>query len=208
MPDTTPEIPEQKKYDGFAIAAISFYLVLFILSFGLSLIYESKKMEIIVTIINFVGIAIWWLVPVASIISIVRTNVDKKLRGQSLAVLALIIWSAAMLMSVIFVPGFTSARESGQLTACESNLKNQGTALEMYAADNNGLFPSSFNALSPEYLMQLPTCPSSKREYGYEVSIDHKEYTVFCSSKNAHKKKVNVKTGFPQYNSTRGLMVQ
>ncbi|MCL5036531.1 MAG: hypothetical protein M1269_05355 [Chloroflexi bacterium] len=208
MPDTTPEIPEQKKYDGFAIAALSFYLILFILNIGLSFICESKKMEIIVTIITFVCIVIWWLVPIAGIISIVRTNADKKLKGQSLAISSLIIWAAAMLMSVIFVPGFTRARESGQLTACESNLKNQGTALEMYAADNNGLFPSSFNTLSPEYLMQLPTCPSSEREYGYEVSIDHKEYTVFCSGKNAHKKKVHIKTGFPQYNSTRGLMVQ
>ena len=62
------------------------------------------------------------------------------------------------------------ARASGSMSACTANLKNQGTALEMYATDYDGLYPSSLHALSPDYLRRLPTCPSTDLEYGYVVS--------------------------------------
>lgn len=50
------------------------------------------------------------------------------------------------------------------LQDCRSNLKNLGTALEMYSTDACGRYPSSLSSLTPDYLVTLPTCPASGRE--------------------------------------------
>ncbi len=44
-------------------------------------------------------------------------------------------------------------------SACKSNLKNIGTALEMYSSDHGGEYPPSLATLSPEYLKRIPECP-------------------------------------------------
>jgi len=43
------------------------------------------------------------------------------------------------------------------LTAMKSNLKNMGTALEMYSADHKGLYPEKLEQLTPDYLKTLPS---------------------------------------------------
>ncbi|MEQ8221534.1 MAG: serine/threonine-protein kinase [Candidatus Eremiobacterota bacterium] len=48
----------------------------------------------------------------------------------------------------ILLPNFLGTRGSGQLAACESNIKNLATALEMYATDNNGDYPPSLEYLT------------------------------------------------------------
>lgn len=40
-------------------------------------------------------------------------------------------------------------RSEGQLTACQSNLKNLATALEMYASDNKDLYPRKLGDVLP-----------------------------------------------------------
>ncbi len=70
----------------------------------------------------------------------------------------------AALAAILVIPQFIRPRNSGQLTACKSNLKNFGTALEMYAYDHAGRYPSSATQLTPNYLKTLPKCPTAGRD--------------------------------------------
>jgi len=71
------------------------------------------------------------------------------------------------------------------LTECKSNVKNIGTALEMYCTDNSGRYPPSLDLLLPNYLKAIPTCPAvgheTYRSSYQSVSIPD-NYTVSCQS--------------------------
>ena len=73
------------------------------------------------------------------------------------------------------------------LTLCKINLKNLGTALEMYASDHQSRYPSRLEQITPEYLRKLPKCPSSGQETyssSYQVSADSADFSLRCSNKN------------------------
>jgi hypothetical protein len=96
-------------------------------------------------------------------------------------------------------------RRYGQLTACKSNLKNLGTALEMYSADHAGSYPHSLGQLTPNYLKTLPTCSSAgKMSYAYIFGINPDNYTVFCAGTNHGNS--GCKPDFPKYDCTTGLI--
>ena len=107
----------------------------------------------------------------------------------------------------IIVPNFIKARAQGQATACMSNLKNIGTALEMYCTDNAGLYPSHLDSsLTPAYIKRIPLCPGGTQDsYGpaYQPSQDHKGYTVFCQGE--HHQKAGIPKHHPRYNPNTGL---
>lgn len=74
---------------------------------------------------------------------------------------------------------------SGQYVACRSNLKNIGTALEMYSTDSAGRYPSTLDLLVPAYLMTIPTCASAgKPSYSYSACSAPDRYTVYCAGNN------------------------
>lgn len=55
---------------------------------------------------------------------------------------------------------------------CRTTLKNVGTALEMYSTDASGRYPPRLEALVPNYLKAMPTCPASgKATYGYASAV-------------------------------------
>ena len=68
-------------------------------------------------------------------------------KGFTLIELMIVIAIIAILAAIL-VPNFVRARAQGQLTACKSNLKNVGTALEMYAVDHNGRYPTQLTLLT------------------------------------------------------------
>ncbi|GEM_PF-926638 len=107
----------------------------------------------------------------------------------------------------VFVNSFSGRhnRSWGQLTACKSNLKNMGTALEMYSTDNQGKYPHALSQITPNYLKTLPTCPSAGvSTYAYTFSVKPDSYTIFCSG-NYHS--VNgLATDYPEYDAYQGLM--
>lgn len=113
----------------------------------------------------------------------------------------------APVLAGIVVPNFIRARSQGQTTACKSNLKNIGTALEMYSTDNGGRYPTQLSKLTPDYLRTMPTCPSAGQDTysaSYEVRIQPDGYTVMCQG--AHHEKAGLGPNFPQYTSERGLL--
>ena len=110
-------------------------------------------------------------------------------------------------VAAILVPNFIRARARGQLTACNSNLKNIGTGLEMYSTDNNGHFPRNLNMLTPNYLRMIPTCPAGGLDtysHSYQVHADPDAYTVYCSGLN--HRSTSLPSGYPQYSSRMGLI--
>lgn len=140
---------------------------------------------------------------------------------------------AVLVVSAVVIPNFTHHGCGGQTTACKSNLKNIGTALEMYAVDNHNRYPDSLKPLVGEYLKIIPTCPSigaSTYPQGYAVwhdpagrpatptpdvnspqfdkyvaeSTKYDRYTVVCAG--ANHAAVGDSANYPQYTSTQGLL--
>ena len=107
-------------------------------------------------------------------------------------------------MVEVFSDNFTRARGIGQFTACKSNLKNIGTASEMYSTDWSGRYPTSASALVPNYLKTIPNCPAAGEDTyseSYKSSQNPDNYSVYCAGHH-HK---NTKADFPKYNAMEGL---
>lgn len=103
------------------------------------------------------------------------------------------------------------SRNSGQLTACKSNCKNIATALEMYASDNRGSYPSRLDKLTQgNYLKVIPTCPAAGRStYGYHRSTEPETFRFVCSGNNHARAYTGFSTSsnnFPRYDAEKGLI--
>ena len=135
-----------------------------------------------------------------------------KKKGFTLIELMIVIAIIAILAAIL-VPNFLRARAQGQLTQCQSNCKNMGTALEMYSTDSAGHYPTGTGAtglgkLTPDYLKVIPTCASSGADNytsSYSGAINPDAYTFYCSGKNHTGVGIKV-VNYPQYNSTQGLI--
>ena len=129
-----------------------------------------------------------------------------------------IIIPLLMLMSYIIFGSYINyldAKASGYYTSCQSRMKNIATALEIYAENNNGKFPSKMEMLTPDYLSNIPTCEGYKAKFEiirrrrlqyqdtYRVNDDFSIYTFYCASKDHHP--VGVRDNYPQYSSIEGL---
>jgi competence protein ComGC len=110
------------------------------------------------------------------------------------------------ILAAILVPNFIRARASGQYTSCKSNEKNIATALEMYACDNQGLYPESMGKLVPNYLKLIPNCPAVQHEtysVSYVVATEPDAYTFCCQGENHPMLRRG--QNLPSYNSFEGL---
>ena len=63
--------------------------------------------------------------------------------GFTLIELLVVIAIIAILAAILF-PVFAQAREKARQTSCTSNLKQQGTAMMMYAQDYDESYPSNW----------------------------------------------------------------
>ena len=99
------------------------------------------------------------------------------------------------------------------MTACKSNLKNIGTALEMYATDYEGKYPKNLDQLKPNYLKTIPQCYAAgevtyKAEFGPKAPGNSKQFEDYfllrCDGENHSD--VNVAGGYPRFDSEVGLI--
>ena len=107
----------------------------------------------------------------------------------------------------ILAPNFIHSHHGSATSACKSNIKNTGTALEMYSTDNAGQYPTSLAALTPNYLKFIPQCPSAGKDTysgSYVCGTIPDAYTMFCQGEN-HRNAL-LPTNYPQYNSNTGLV--
>ncbi len=138
-------------------------------------------------------------------------------KGFTLIELMIVIAIIAILAAIL-VPNFIRARAQGQLTACKSNLKNIGTALEMYATDNGGRYPNNDlhklsetgsigNDSTQAYLKQIPICPSvGKDTYSdaYESTQNPDNYSLYC--KGSNHTAAGMPENYPKFNAEMGLI--
>lgn len=109
------------------------------------------------------------------------------------------------------------ADSNSDLTTCKSNLKNIGTALEMYSTDYEGLYPPSMSHLTPNYLKTIPTCPSTGKDtYSSTLKVAHYDppteiggvdeitdsYYFHCSG----GKHPGISGDYPSYDFIQGLV--
>lgn len=137
-----------------------------------------------------------------SVVGVEKDGLILRSRGLGMPMIAV-----GGIAAAIMVPGFLRAREAGQATACKSNLKNIGTALEMYSTDNGGRFPTSLSQLAPNYLKHIPTCPAAGNDTystGFKSLSNPDAYTVFCGG--SHHTGAGFSAGYPQYTSTQGIL--
>jgi serine/threonine protein kinase len=90
---------------------------------------------------------------------------------------------------------------------CTFNLKEIGADVQRYAYDNQGLYPDSLSQLNPKYMQNIPSCPAAGKDtytVSYEVSIDHKFFTIYCSGLN--HKMIVYKENYPKFNPKDGLI--
>jgi prepilin-type N-terminal cleavage/methylation domain-containing protein len=126
----------------------------------------------------------------------------RRIKGFTLIELMIVIAIIAILAAIL-VPNFLRARAQGQLTACKSNMKNIGTAMEMYSSDNQGRYPTGITLITPNYLKTIPTCASAGNiTYSYTYTTVPDSYTAYCSG-TYHKGMIA--GGFPQYDAVQGL---
>lgn len=91
-------------------------------------------------------------------------------------------------------------------TRCRSNLKNIGTALEMWYTDHKGHFPGKLKALTPNYLHTIPICPAARRDTysaSYKMGKKPDSYSFYC--KGHHHKSEKYPANRPAYDSLKGL---
>ena len=134
---------------------------------------------------------------------------QRKKAGFTLIELMIVIAIIAILAAIL-VPNFIRARAQGQLTACKSNLKNIGTALEMYSTDNSGRYPTATGfagtQVTPNYLKTIPTCPSagSNTYNNYTSASVPDVYTVVCAGPNHTA--ASTAANYPQFTAVQGLI--
>ncbi len=85
-----------------------------------------------------------------------HTFTKKGLRGFTLIELLVVIAIIGLLSTVIAAP-ITEARKKGRDSKKISDIRSIVTALNIYADDNGGQYPTAIDNLVPRYLPNLPT---------------------------------------------------
>jgi type II secretion system protein G len=108
--------------------------------------------------------------------------------GFTLIEMMIVVAIIAILVSML-VPNFVRARAQAQTAACESNLKEIATALELYQTDNDQ-YPASgtvnaSNAQLQPYLKQTPVDPVAGPASYYTFTVTNPAtstaaYTIVC----------------------------
>lgn len=116
------------------------------------------------------------------------------------------IFLLVLVFVVLIVAPVLGTHYQVPVTACGSNLKNLGTALEMYSTDHTGHFPTILSDVAPEYIKRIPTCPSTGRDTYSSMFVSSAapdRYAVFCHGSNHLEQ---VPQNYPLYDSDEGLV--
>lgn len=119
--------------------------------------------------------------------------------GKSVVV---IMVAAVIIILVVVVPFYIQKNVKSRYDLCYSNLKKIGTAMEHYSSDNQGRYPHNLGAITPAYMLTIPTCPAARKiTYLYTRTEVPDCYTVWCNG-NYHKSAREGRT--PEYDTEQG----
>lgn len=99
----------------------------------------------------------------------------------------------------------SSERESSELLRCHSNLKNLGTALEMWAVDHQGAYTRNLDeAATSADMPEVPSCPAAGKPT-YVVRLEGKDgYLIWCQGE--HHQADGLPPDYPRYGPPEGLI--
>ena len=118
----------------------------------------------------------------------------------------MIVIAIIAILAAILVPNLVRARSRSQLVGCTTNLRNIGTALEMYNVDASGRYPLSLEGLTPNYLKTIPECPSASLDIysgSYTSNVLPDTFEVFCQG-SFHTQFTSV--DYPKFDAEEGLI--
>lgn len=120
---------------------------------------------------------------------------------------------AVVALAVATVERLGEEREQQALTECRNNMKNIGTAMEIYSTDWSGHYPSNLERLVPKYLQELPVCPNKfSGNYGLETGPESPHntqkfqdyYYLYCPGESHHK--MGLPPDYPTYDGVTGIL--
>ena len=120
-----------------------------------------------------------------------------------------LIMVSCFVFAALYGPRFIRPKHSGGLTACKSNCKNIGSALEMYSTDHEGKYPPKLSKLVPNYLKVIPECLDAGRVTYKLRTVDPKgvyvNYYEFCCEGSNHEY-YGIYGDYPYYDAVGGLI--
>jgi prepilin-type N-terminal cleavage/methylation domain-containing protein len=108
----------------------------------------------------------------------------RRRRGFTLLELMIVIGIIATLAAIL-TPILIRARFKTYHSACVQNERNLATALQLYALENDQLFPTDLITVATPpnpFIKSIPTCPSTDISYttSYTVENANSDYTIIC----------------------------
>ena len=140
----------------------------------------------------------------------------REIRSKTMGYRVLLYMAAvALILTKFYNPPPRERALTEDDVVCRRNLRSIGKALDRFAATHQGQYPpvetetEPLQGLIPEYLGQLPVCPTSGAHYGarfgpggqWNDSNVEKYYHVWC--RGSHHETAN---GFPWFDSLHGLV--
>jgi prepilin-type N-terminal cleavage/methylation domain-containing protein len=138
-------------------------------------------------------------------LAVSKLSKTKEALGFTLIELMIVIAILGVLIAIL-LPSFQRARSQGVLTACQSNLKNIATAVELYSVDNEHKYPVSLSDIVPKYFVRIPSCPTPSIDTyssSYTSGTGPDLYTLYCNGL-FHTGSGITAAGYPQYLSGQG----
>lgn len=118
------------------------------------------------------------------------------------SIIAILMAAVIIITGLLMAPSYIQKNVKSRYDLCYSNLRNIGTAMEMYSCDNQGRYPHNLGAITPGYMKTLPTCPVARKiTYLYTRTQVPDCYTVWCNG-NYHKSAREGRT--PEYDANQG----
>lgn len=87
-------------------------------------------------------------------------------------------------LAAILVPNLRRGIYKTAFVACKTNLRNISTALQVYANDSDGYYPTVLDSITPEYMKAIPTCHAGTLPYVYQHAVAPERFTIYCNGDN------------------------
>lgn len=119
----------------------------------------------------------------------------------------LIVIAILGILAAILIPNFVRSRAASLLGACQLDLRNIATALELYYGENQAYPDASgwqSTLESRRYIRAVPTSPVDRAAYGYTTDAGR---TTFVLSDGPDKYTQAGVSGYVVYTPTGGMQV-